>query len=45
MGAGTGQQEVITSLLRRFGTAPKYLKIAGEWQDHAMFRLLTDNTA
>ncbi|MGW4941642.1 GNAT family N-acetyltransferase [Actinoplanes sp. NPDC004185] len=25
----------------RFGTAPKYLKIAGEWQDHAMFQLLT----
>jgi ribosomal-protein-alanine N-acetyltransferase len=24
----------------RFGTAPKYLKIAGEWQDHAMFQVL-----
>ena len=29
----------------RFGTAPKYLKIAGAWQDHAMFQLLApDNT-
>jgi ribosomal-protein-alanine N-acetyltransferase len=24
----------------RFGTAPQYLKIAGQWQDHAMFQLL-----
>lgn len=25
----------------RFGVAPKYLNIAGEWQDHAMHQLLT----
>jgi ribosomal-protein-alanine N-acetyltransferase len=28
----------------RFGTAPKYLKIAGTWQDHAMFQLLAPDT-
>jgi ribosomal-protein-alanine N-acetyltransferase len=26
----------------RFGVAPKYLKIAGEWQDSARYQLLTD---
>lgn len=25
----------------RYGVAPKYLKIAGEWQDHALHQLLT----
>ncbi|MGI5213963.1 GNAT family N-acetyltransferase [Plantactinospora sp. CA-290183] len=25
----------------RFGVAPKYLKIAGEWQDHVLHQLLT----
>jgi ribosomal-protein-alanine N-acetyltransferase len=25
----------------RFGLAPKYLRIAGEWQDHVMYQLLT----
>jgi ribosomal-protein-alanine N-acetyltransferase len=29
----------------RFGTAPKYLRIAGEWQDHAMFQLLAPDPA
>jgi [ribosomal protein S5]-alanine N-acetyltransferase len=24
----------------RFGTAPKYLNIAGRWQDHAMYQVL-----
>jgi ribosomal-protein-alanine N-acetyltransferase len=24
----------------RFGLAPKYLRIAGEWQDHVMYQLL-----
>ncbi|WP_267421012.1 MULTISPECIES: GNAT family N-acetyltransferase [unclassified Curtobacterium] len=27
---------------QQFGLAPKYLKIAGEWQDHLMFQRLTD---
>ena len=26
----------------RYGLAPLYLKIAGRWQDHVMFQLLTD---
>ncbi|MFJ4296180.1 GNAT family N-acetyltransferase [Curtobacterium sp. NPDC089689] len=24
----------------RFGTAPEYLRIAGEWRDHVMFQVL-----
>ena len=24
----------------RFGVAPSYLKIAGRWQDHALYQLL-----
>jgi ribosomal-protein-alanine N-acetyltransferase len=27
----------------RFGLAPRYLKIAGEWQDHLLFQLLSDD--
>ncbi|GAB2956645.1 GNAT family N-acetyltransferase [Micromonospora polyrhachis] len=27
----------------RFGLAPKYLHIAGEWQDHVMYQLVTDH--
>ncbi|MEV4343326.1 GNAT family N-acetyltransferase [Actinoplanes sp. NPDC049596] len=27
---------------RRFGLAPRYLRIAGEWQDHVLFQLLAD---
>jgi [ribosomal protein S5]-alanine N-acetyltransferase len=27
----------------RFGMAPRYLKIAGEWQDHYLFQLLSEN--
>jgi ribosomal-protein-alanine N-acetyltransferase len=25
-----------------YGVAPRYLRIAGEWQDHALFQLLHD---
>ena len=25
----------------RYGVAPKYLKIAGEWQDHALYQVVT----
>ncbi|MEU4422674.1 GNAT family N-acetyltransferase [Actinoplanes sp. NPDC024001] len=27
----------------RFGMAPRYLRIAGEWQDHYLFQLLAEN--
>lgn len=27
----------------KFGLAPRYLKIAGEWQDHVMFQRLADD--
>lgn len=27
----------------RYGTAPEYLTIAGRWQDHLMYQLLTDS--
>lgn len=28
----------------RFGLAPKYLKIAGEWQDHILYQALSDGS-
>ncbi|MEU8814132.1 GNAT family protein [Actinoplanes sp. NPDC048796] len=28
---------------RRYGLAPRYLRIAGEWQDHVLFQLLADD--
>jgi [ribosomal protein S5]-alanine N-acetyltransferase len=28
----------------RFGTAPEYLNIAGQWQDHALFQLIAPQT-
>ncbi|OJF12341.1 GNAT family N-acetyltransferase [Couchioplanes caeruleus] len=28
----------------RFGTAPAYLKIAGQWQDHAMYQVVNTET-
>jgi ribosomal-protein-alanine N-acetyltransferase len=27
---------------RRFGVAPEYLRIAGRWQDHALYQLIAD---
>ena len=27
----------------RFGVAPNYLKIAGEWQDHALYQIVDDH--
>ena len=27
---------------QRFGYAPRYLRIAGEWQDHVLFQLLDE---
>jgi ribosomal-protein-alanine N-acetyltransferase len=29
----------------RFGVAPKYVNIAGEWQDHALYQLVTPTPA
>jgi [ribosomal protein S5]-alanine N-acetyltransferase len=29
----------------QFGVAPNYLKIAGEWQDHVLFQVLSPETA
>ena len=29
---------------KQYGLAPRYLKIAGEWQDHLMFQHLNQNT-
>lgn len=37
-------QRVLTSNgFERFGLAPKYLSISGEWQDHLLFQLLLDS--
>jgi ribosomal-protein-alanine N-acetyltransferase len=27
----------------RFGLAPRFLRIAGQWQDHVLFQLLNDD--
>ncbi|HEY2552990.1 MAG TPA: GNAT family N-acetyltransferase [Streptosporangiaceae bacterium] len=27
----------------RFGVAPRYIRIAGKWQDHAVYQLLNEN--
>ncbi|OFI38578.1 alanine acetyltransferase [Arthrobacter sp. SW1] len=36
-------QRVLTrNGFERYGLAPKYLKIAGRWQDHVMFQVLSD---
>jgi ribosomal-protein-alanine N-acetyltransferase len=29
----------------RFGLAPKFLRIAGQWQDHVLFQLINDDLA
>lgn len=28
---------------KRFGTAPRYLRIAGDWQDHHLYQLLSED--
>jgi ribosomal-protein-alanine N-acetyltransferase len=28
---------------RRYGLAPRYLKIAGDWQDHVLYQLLAES--
>jgi ribosomal-protein-alanine N-acetyltransferase len=37
------QRVLMRAGFRHFGTAPRYLKIAGTWQDHDLFQLLADD--
>ena len=38
-----GSQRVLErNGFRRYGLAPRYLKIAGEWQDHVLYQVLAD---
>lgn len=38
-----GSQRVLTKAgFQSFGVAPKYLKIAGRWQDHKLFQLILE---
>lgn len=39
----TGSQRVLErNGFLRYGMAPRYLRIAGEWQDHVLFQLLAE---
>jgi [ribosomal protein S5]-alanine N-acetyltransferase len=39
----TGSQRVLErNGFTRFGVAPQYLSIAGQWQDHALYQLIAD---
>jgi [ribosomal protein S5]-alanine N-acetyltransferase len=39
----TGSQRVLErNGFQRFGVAPQYLRIAGQWQDHALYQLISD---
>jgi ribosomal-protein-alanine N-acetyltransferase len=39
----TGSQRVLErNGFQRFGVAPQYLNIAGRWQDHALYQLISD---
>jgi ribosomal-protein-alanine N-acetyltransferase len=42
---GASQRVLERNGFARFGVAPKYLNIAGEWQDHAMYQLVTTTPA
>jgi ribosomal-protein-alanine N-acetyltransferase len=37
------QRVLLRNGFERFGTAPKYLRIAGEWQDHDQFHKINEN--
>jgi len=47
VGAGTlvhnvrSQKVLLRNGFVRFGLAPSYLKIAGKWQDHILFQVLS----
>jgi ribosomal-protein-alanine N-acetyltransferase len=36
------QRTLIANGFERIGSAPKYLRIAGEWQDHFLFQRLLE---
>lgn len=36
------QRVLMSNRYLRFKTAPAYLKIAGRWQDHALFQVTAD---
>jgi [ribosomal protein S5]-alanine N-acetyltransferase len=38
--ARASQRILLRTGFAQYGMAPKYLKIAGRWQDHLMFQLL-----
>jgi [ribosomal protein S5]-alanine N-acetyltransferase len=39
----TGSQRVLErNGFQRFGVAPQYLSIAGQWQDHVLYQLISD---
>lgn len=39
----TGSQRVLErNGFQRFGLAPQYLRIAGQWQDHVLYQLISD---
>lgn len=41
-----GSQRVLEKAgFERIGMAPKYLRIAGEWQDHALFQIILHHDA
>ncbi|MFI1989432.1 GNAT family N-acetyltransferase [Actinoplanes sp. NPDC020271] len=37
------QRVLVKNGFERFGLAPRYLKIAGEWQDHYLFQITVEN--
>ncbi|BCY14596.1 GNAT family N-acetyltransferase [Actinoplanes sp. L3-i22] len=37
------QRVLLKNGFERFGTAPRYLKIAGEWQDHHLYQIVAEN--
>jgi len=40
----TGSQRVLQrNGFQQYGLAPRYLRIAGQWQDHLLFQLLSDD--
>lgn len=42
----TGSQRVLErNGFQRYGLAPRYLKIAGDWRDHVLYQLLADSPA
>jgi ribosomal-protein-alanine N-acetyltransferase len=40
---GASQRVLAINGFRRIGAAPRYLRIAGEWQDHVLFQRLLDD--